>query len=229
MTFTRVTGDVHGHTKQYANMLLEDEVPYSVQIGDMGFHYKDLDVLDSERHKFYGGNHDNYDFYDWNLYSLGDYGEVNLGPLDFFFIRGAFSIDVKYRLERQAKHGIISWWDREQLNKKEMQSAYNAYKKAKPNIMMTHDCPIDVSKRIGSAGALKAFGFDPETFTTATQELFDRCFEEHKPDIWVFGHFHMDLEFDIDGTTFICLDELSSMDYVNGEFKNRICRRVIGR
>jgi len=216
--YTRIVGDVHGHTKQYANMLLKDKVPYSVQIGDMGFHYKDLDVLDSKRHKFIGGNHDNYDFYDWNPYSLGDFGPARVGDLEFFFIRGEFSIDIKNRLHKQEKYGIISWWEREQLNREEMEAAYNAYTEAKPRIMITHGCPKAISVRIGSPGALKAFGYDPDTFTTPTQQLLQYCLDYHSPDIWIFGHYHLDLDFEQYGTRWICLDEMSCLDYINGKF-----------
>jgi hypothetical protein len=37
-------------------------------------------------------------------------------------------------------------------------------------------------------------------------------FSIHKPDLWIFGHWHCDADEVIDGTRFICLNELSYVD-----------------
>ena len=62
------------------------ECPFSVQIGDMGDAetYAELtSMVDATRHRFFGGNHDHYDFLP--TYSLGDFGKFCLGGIDFFF------------------------------------------------------------------------------------------------------------------------------------------------
>jgi hypothetical protein len=54
----RIFGDVHGNIKSYVE--IANQVPCSVQLGDMGFDYGKLADLDPMRHVFVGGNHDNY-------------------------------------------------------------------------------------------------------------------------------------------------------------------------
>lgn len=36
--------------------------------------------------------------------------------------------------------------------------------------------------------------------------------EIHRPKVWVFGHYHIDKDFELNGTRFICLNELSTID-----------------
>jgi UDP-2,3-diacylglucosamine pyrophosphatase LpxH len=45
-----------------------------------------------------------------------------------------------------------------------------------------------------------------------TRQALDRMFEIHKPKLWIHGHHHMNLMRDIEGTRFVCLDELSFID-----------------
>ena len=79
--------------------------------------------------------------------------------------------------------------------------------------MITHTCPQEIAKLIGRPGALRNFGFNPETFTTNTQLALQSCFEAHQPKLWIYGHFHQDIAFEYKGTLFVCLDEFQSMDF----------------
>ena len=207
----RMVGDVHGMVNNYVELV--HQCDYSLQIGDMGFDYTGLKILDYERHKFIGGNHDNYDEYYTCPYALGDYGIHKAGNFECFYIRGAFSIDVKQRLKHEQIYGVKSWWEQEQLNINIMASALKQYELVKPKIMVTHTCPTKVARLIGNPGALKAFGFDPDTFGTNTQHLLQECFKYHQPDVWVYGHFHQNRTDIVNGTKFICLDELSFLDF----------------
>jgi hypothetical protein len=110
LTKVRIVGDVHGKTADYVRMIKESKVRHSVQLGDMAFDYGKLKELDCNDHKFFGGNHDNYDIYYKSKHALGDYGAVTLGPLDFFFIRGDFSIDKDIRLRQEAFGMGKGWW-----------------------------------------------------------------------------------------------------------------------
>ena len=92
----RIIGDVHAQVdfvlRREAHGYLEliADCDYSVQLGDMGDAetYAELNrVADVERHRFFGGNHDHYSHLP--PHALGDYGPVNLGGVEFFFIRGA--------------------------------------------------------------------------------------------------------------------------------------------
>jgi len=211
MNYLRIIGDVHGRHKDYIQVAKQAE--YSVQVGDLGFQYNlEEKHLDHTRHVFIGGNHDNYDIYHDTKHALGDYGEESLGDISFFFIRGGFSIDHLARKQHYRITGQKSWWEEEQLTLKQGDAALDAYIKAKPTIMLSHSCPQDVARIIGNPSVLKAFGYDPHKFRTNTQMLLQSCFEQHQPELWVFGHFHLDREVDLNGTKFICLPELKYLD-----------------
>lgn len=212
----RIVGDVHGKIPEYVNKV--KDVTHSVQIGDMGFDYRGLSALDSANHKFFPGNHENYDICNNLSHCLGDFGTTTLGDLEFTFIRGEFSIDKAFRVRHEDMSMGKIWWKEEELNFEQRNSAYNMYTKAKPKIMLSHGCPNEIALKIGKPAVLEHFGFCPRTFTTDTQTLLQKCFDTHKPDVHIFGHFHMNLDFEYKGTRFICLDELSYIDFKNGEF-----------
>ena len=194
-----VISDVHGKFDEYLELTKQYE--YTVQLGDMGFDYSSLKGL-SDNHKFFGGNHDNYDKYYECKYALGDYGYEILNDINFFYIRGAFSIDKKYRVDK------VSWFKEEQLNYKQRLKAFDKYNEIKPELMVTHSCPKSIANIIGEDDILIRFGFNPRTFNTQTQDLLQMCFDFHKPKIWVFGHFHKDFMLKFHGTLFICKEEL---------------------
>lgn len=200
-----VIGDVHGEFHRYFRTIKEAD--YSLQLGDMGFFYEPLTIakIDPEKHKFFGGNHDNYDLYSESPHALGDFGEEELGGVKFFYVRGAFSIDKKYR-----DFGV-SWWPEEELNREQFDAAMELYVAAKPEIMITHECPREISDLIGNPNVLREFGFDPSRFTTKTSEALQRMFEAHQPKHWIFGHFHKNWETEVNGTHFQCLNEMSTV------------------
>jgi hypothetical protein len=184
----------------------------------MGFNYYELSALDPKRHRFFGGNHDNYDICNDVSHCLGDFGTTTVGDLEFTFIRGEFSIDKAYRVKHEDMSMGKIWWKEEELSFEDRKSAYNMYTKAQPKIMLSHGCPNEIALKIGKPFVLEHFGFSPKTFTTDTQTLLQKCFDTHKPDVWIFGHFHMSLNFKWKGTRFICLNELEYKDFKNGEF-----------
>lgn len=222
----RIVGDVHGKIPDYINLV--KDCPYSIQVGDLGFDYKGLRFLDRYKHMFFPGNHDNYDTCYDLPHCLGDAGNFELDDIEFFFIRGGFSIDYLARVKFEQQRGFKTWWTEEQLTTEEMEWAYDDYVDCRPSIMLSHSCPKEISDIIGNPGVLKAFGFNPDVFSTRTQELLQACFEVHKPDIWIFGHFHQNVDFIYNDTRFICLDELCYLDIVDGKIinKNKI-RKVL--
>src|SRR4051812_956973 len=96
--YLRVIGDVHTQLRPddlftpgrrpYLDLIAE--APCSVQIGDMG-DGESYDILrarvDPVRHRFFAGNHEA--FPDLPPHVLGDFGLVRIGPVEFFFVRGA--------------------------------------------------------------------------------------------------------------------------------------------
>ena len=212
----RIIGDVHGKYKEYLQIASGSE--HSVQVGDMGFTYEPLSPLMPSNHVFIGGNHDNYDSYYETQYAVTsvegskDYGMTNLGGVKFFFVRGGFSIDKQLRL-RAMNHGSQkSYWFEEELKEGTFEEALKAYKEAKPDIVITHECPKMLTSLVGDDDILGRFGFDPSTFTTRTSKYLQSMFEAHEPSQWFFGHYHRAWTFTEGKTKFVCLDELGFVD-----------------
>ena len=109
----RIIGDVHGHVKPYMKLIKETES--SVQLGDFGLKeeyrqlewYFDQKPYDYNKHVIIPGNHDDYE----NLpeSALGNYGYRIIDQIGYFWIRGAFSIDYRDRIEG------VDWWRKEEL------------------------------------------------------------------------------------------------------------------
>ena len=74
MSVIRLIGDVHGNFGPYLKKACE--ASHSLQVGDFGFGYDCLNVLDSEKHKVLLGNHDNLILAKESPYVLGDFGIV---------------------------------------------------------------------------------------------------------------------------------------------------------
>jgi hypothetical protein len=201
----RIIGDVHGKYIPYAKICKDAELKglHTLQIGDMGFnfgHFKHFG-LEPDKHFFFGGNHDNYDTIKDCPNNIGDFGLVP-GYSDFFFVRGAYSIDKAYRVEGR------DWWAEEELDMSLCYKALEEYKSKRPDTMITHDCP-DCSRDWMIKHKLS---MSSRTINTRTGQILQAMFEYHQPRIWIFGHWHQDVSFDIQGTKFICLDELSHLD-----------------
>ena len=209
----RIIGDVHGYYDAY--IPIAQEANCSIQVGDMGFDYKPLEVLDPEKHKFIAGNHDNMDIYRREYHAVdngSDFGITSVGGFNFFYVRGGFSIDWKLRQSTYLKTGLKSYWDNEELSMEKMYQCLLYYKQTKPDFVITHECPRSISKRVGDNEILRRFGYNPETFSTRTSELLEAMFQAHQPKRWIFGHHHRDWSDEINETHFTCLNELSYMD-----------------
>lgn len=191
-----VIGDAHGKYDQYVKMARKRD--YTVQIGDLGFKYDCLKNLDSDRHKVVGGNHDNYDIIgEWPHY-LGDFGMRSLGGVEFFFYRGAYSIDRQYRIVG------VSWWEQEQLSIEKFMEARELYREAKPDLVLTHDCPESVGLMLLPLGA--------QVYQNTTSWALQELFNIHQPKMWGFGHWHVSRRIHHGNTEFVCLDELEALD-----------------
>ncbi len=197
----RIIGDVHGKVDwairgRSSYLDLVDGCTHSLQVGDLGdaeVYAVLVDQVDPERHRFVPGNHDDYDHLP--PHALGDFGLSTLGGVEFFFVRGAPSIDKEFRI-RQG----VPWWPREELDEAAFSAALEAYGAAKPALVVTHDCPANIAPfLVKPAGG-------------RTGEWLERMLAAHRPRRWVFGHFHQSWSREIGGTRFQCLDELESLD-----------------
>lgn len=211
--YLRITGDIHGLVHSYVQWILKDQCKYSIQLGDLGFGYDYMGALSADHHKFIGGNHDNYDKYYDCPNALGSFGCYTLGKFAFYFIRGAYSIDARHRvISAHRGQYAKTWWHEEQLTVKQMEKALHHYATNKPRVMLSHEAPDCISKKLSNPRVLKLFGHNPDNFTTPTQELLQECLNEHRPSIWIFGHYHKSVTLIVENTTFICLAEKEYID-----------------
>ncbi len=188
-----VIGDTHGQYDKYCRIIADSEEDTSIQAGDFSMnktHWLDHEnYLDSSKHRVLRGNHDPQLFAAKRKFDLGDYGEFN----GAFYIRGAQSVS------RPQKSKGIKWYEEEELTEKEGVMALEAYAKAKPEIMITHDCPWEIAHALFNI-----------SIKTRTNVLLQQAFEIHQPDLWIYGHHHKSVTKTANGTLFQCLGILDS-------------------
>lgn len=198
---TRFIGDIHGKLLPYLQLI--EGVENSVQVGDFGIGFGtkgDPDFIDSMmeemegNHRFIRGNHDNPFKCKESKYWIRD-GHYENGVM---YIGGAWSIDQDWRTAG------VDWWPEEELSYVDLDSLVGIYDFLRPKIMITHTLPIQVprdhiGKKIIGSGC-------------RTELAFERMFDIHKPELWIAGHWHLSFDKVIDGTRFICLNELEYID-----------------
>lgn len=187
MTEITFIGDVHGKYDKY--LKLTKKYQNTIQLGDMGFSYGYMENLRGN-HTFIKGNHDNYDIDVFQ--DLGDFGYIE--QFNLFFFRGAYSIDKQYRTVG------VDWWVNEELSYQDCVAAIYQYTKVKPELVISHDCPLSICSSL--------FGFRD---MTKTRFALETMLNIHKPKIWLFGHHHQSIDKVIDGVRFICLNELETI------------------
>ena len=208
MTTTRIIGDIHGGTYEYKTVLENWNGP-SVQVGDFGVgfagdHWHDS-VNDYHRenpqHRFIRGNHDDPDKCIEEMI-----GYINDGTVehDVMYVGGAWSIDYGWRTQG------INWWEKEELSYEDLSNMMELYDKIRPRVMITHDCPTSVAYQLFITKNRAMSG--QQQFLTRTAEAFEQMFALHKPEHWLFGHWHHTVNQDILGTKFQCIGEHDFID-----------------
>ena len=180
-----IIGDVHGNFNEYFNLIRREKLDYSIQLGDFGFKYPEID----QGHHIIPGNHDDYSRLP--SYSLGDFGIREVGGFKFFFIRGASSVDYRSR------GYFVDVWPNEELNYFESLKCLDLYEAEKPDFVLSHDCPQSI-----------LWNDYPPSFT---RKLLQELFEIHQPKAWCFGHHHVNKKISRDGTIFNCVDVLNCL------------------
>ena len=202
----RVISDVHGHIDEYINICKEAEKLglSTVQLGDLGFYYSKMKKLDPAKNFMFGGNHDNYDELPNLPHNLGDFGPKSINGVDFFFVRGAWSIDKAYRTPG------LDYWPQEELSFKQCQEALELYKQTKPEIVLSHDCPNEIRDVM----LVKGLGMGYKRYQTKTGDLLQAMLDFWQPELFIFGHWHISFTHYLPKirTKFICLPELGYID-----------------
>ena len=209
----RLIGDTHGMFSAYFEKIKQSDC--SIQLGDFGLAkawYKLVrNRIDPERHKIIPGNHDDYGGGIREEYTFGkDYGDVSWNNFNFFFVRGAWSIDHEYRTIG------IDWWEEEELSYKELKKAIDLYELQKPEIMLSHDGPGKITSKIVGGYYKKDYirNYIARNYIRSrTGDALREMFGLHKPKLWIFSHWHHNTFETVYGTLFVILDELSDIDY----------------
>jgi Icc-related predicted phosphoesterase len=199
-------GDLHGKYEKYHRILSRtEENPYTLQIGDFGFKYDTLKNVDHTKHLILPGNHDNYDTCYKYRHFLQDYGYmINFNNIDFFYYRGANSIDKQYRTIG------IDWWDNEEVKIEGFMKARELYRDIKPEVMITHDCPQDIALQMLKPGQ--------RVYENITSWALQELYNIHQPKLWFFGHWHQSRQIQHGNTKFICLNELETYTLVKDSY-----------
>lgn len=205
----RIIGDVHGKFGRYRELIRG--VPASIQVGDMGVGFRarhasgdirwlsnpPYDAMTEGDHFFIRGNHDNPDVCKRHNFCIPD-GSV-IGTV--FLLGGATSIDRAFRTEG------LDWWPDEECSYADLQRHIETYEAAKPDVVITHEAPQSVANEI-----LATFNMRKIEDRSRTREALEQMFYIHKPRLWFFGHWHVSVRFEMEGTTFQCLNELEYVD-----------------
>lgn len=213
MTLTRIIGDIHGLVNDYKVYSIGDFDGPTIQIGDFGVGFGQSDYWHEsvdEYHKarngrFIRGNHDN----PFQCKEMSSWIPDGTIENDVMFIGGAWSIDNPcappgwYR--RTAGY---DWWPEEENSDEEFERMYEEYKRVKPRVMITHDCPARISyEMFWGSGFIKG-----PVYPNRTGEWLDRFFDAHQPEFHFFGHWHKTMTYKSGNTTFQCLGELDYID-----------------
>jgi DNA repair exonuclease SbcCD nuclease subunit len=176
----------------------------SIQLGDMGVGFGDyknnpLPVF-SFNHKWIRGNHDNPSICKKHPNYMGDYGYDEGSGI--FFLSGGFSVDHLMREEG------LNWWKDEELNSLHLNNAIKLYKEKTPKVVVSHECPTEVKYHV-LTNDMKG------EIVSNTEAVLQAMLDIHRPNYWIFGHHHNKVEVNIEGTQFVCLDEMISGSVVD--------------
>lgn len=206
----RIFGDTHGDHHWYKQQIMSANIQNipTFHVGDFGIGFprgerwdnywlEDRDNL-SQMNSVIAGNHDNPLWVKECPLFLPRYSFRD----NIFSMHGAFSIDQDWR-----KPGI-SWWEAEELGWDEMKKARELYIESKPDIVITHDGPVDALTYMFPMQMM-----NPDIRPSRTQMFLQSIFEEHKPKYHFFGHWHHTLQCEWEGCTFQCIGEKDWIDF----------------
>lgn len=192
----RIVSDIHGKVTEYKRVIKDSE--YSLQLGDFGIGYPGIECEDlGPNHKFFHGNHDCPVKCIEHPNGLERYGIWN----GIFYVAGAWTPPHLYN-----RWPYKNWWPDEQLCELEMSHCRKMYSNIKPDIVVTHDCPTFIKDEY----LAPKLGIN--CYETATDLFLEELFHDHQPKLWIFGHWHFNLDVYEGNTRFICMEECKYYD-----------------
>jgi predicted phosphodiesterase len=192
-------GDGHGNltpVRQAASLGLT-----VVHLGDLGFAREWRKAARISNLHVVAGNHDEIPIARTTPVWLGDYGDLGeriAGADGVFFVRGALSIDRDLRIEG------LDWWPEEELSYGELQEAIDFYTAMRPRVVLSHDCPLVINHIL----------YGGETIPSRTATALWRMLQAHEPEVWYFGHHHVQFDRVIGKTRFrgLAIDEVVDVE-----------------
>lgn len=211
---TRLIGDIHGEWELYhqtATDAINHGIEKTIQVGDFGvgfsgpyWHDRADEFHWDGTHRFIRGNHDDPS----RCKKMAGWIPDGRIENDVMFIGGAWSIDHMLRTEG------VSWWPDEELSIEQFYRLIDVYDQVHPRVMITHDCPNDVSTEMFIQSGLALFKGNAKSISTRTGMAFNTMLAIHQPEEWYFGHWHHSMQYKYGRTMFQCL---GIHDYVDIE------------
>ena len=213
----KIIGDLHNPFNiPYIIRNIKEEV---LCVGDVGIGLPGIGDRPSlsKRFWFIRGNHDKPEACLSHPQYAIDYGMWR----GMFLIAGAKSVDIDIDTTYEGKPVRMKrtegkdWWKDEQLTDAQCYEALTLYKKAKPRIVISHDCPFSLQGIINDAVEnknpfCKVFG-KPKPYPQVV--MMDEMLKIHEPDLWIFGHWHIPIELQTKfRTKFRCIDIAEIID-----------------
>ena len=87
------------------------------------------------------------------------------------------------------------------------------YAAAKPDIMLTHDCPLIASDKMFVEAGLAIGKKNARSIRTKTAMALETMLEIHQPKVHFFGHWHITKEWDYKGCHFHCIGQNEAVDF----------------
>ena len=224
-----IIGDVHGKFTDLAHKLLEQHIEHSklIQLGDFGLGFYppegELQLLEVLNHVLQAGqnhlyairgNHDDPAYFTGtdpfpdltNIHLLPDYSTLEIEGRRVLLVGGAISVD------RRARNEGVSWWpdegfrlDHEALAALDLSNLW---------AVVTHAAPFVTHPHRLSQLVLYFAQKDPTLLDelkaerAALTEIYELIVSHGRPEYWFYGHYHFSATQQVEGTTFVLLDEL---------------------
>lgn len=201
------------HAKTFNLYRIQDKTNRSIQLGDYGCGFVKV-IERPKQHKFIRGNHDDPAVARAHPNYLGDFGY--LPDEKIFYIGGADSIDKDMRI-----YGV-DWWVDEELSVEDFDKAIKLYEEIKPPIIISHECPASANTTLLKSLMGDYFLMKGVLKSSRTCQALQTMLEIHAPNLWVFGHYHINKQFKVEGfkTKFQCLGELQTKELNYKEYWN---------
>lgn len=211
---TKFIGDLHGNPG-YKSLMSA----HSIQLGDLDLrHYNHWAFDDCGPRFFIDGNHDHFPVLDPDSDRLQKVApNLHYIPRGYvsgkvLFIGGAISVDRDGDLDR-LNH---DWYREEVLTQEQFGKIMDLENDIE--VIVAHDCPQNAWSVEVAPDKYRKHGSDHyririDRKTLVFREALLDIFRKFLPKLWIFGHHHRDLEFNLDGCKFRCVDVAKCVDY----------------